>query len=265
MRRVEDESWTPLYWSNIQTVHWLNLTATKMTTMKTTTMMTTMTAARSQVNSSNPDSTDTLEDNTAAFSLPVRVKTDLRIRGWVLFLISSFPYFLIIVLFLISLFPHHRAFPHFLILSSSYFFLHNIASIPHYHTLFYSEFKHSSLPSFPLFFPNPCWISKLHSHYSWCLKWTAPLICFNLGILFWTQKELGKWKWQTLFAFLIEVCKSAYQFLTVNVWSNTCQGWFRSHDWWLVFLLMWLPRPFPRSEYTFPGGTKCFVTLKWSH
>jgi len=33
------------------------------------------------VNSSNPDSTDTLEDNTAAFSLPVRVKTDLRIRG----------------------------------------------------------------------------------------------------------------------------------------------------------------------------------------
>merc|ERR1719495_3135564 len=31
------------------------------------------------VNSSNPDSTDTLEDNTAAFSLPVRVKTDLDI------------------------------------------------------------------------------------------------------------------------------------------------------------------------------------------
>ena len=56
-------------------MHWLNLIATAMTTM------TTMTAAQSQVNSSNPDSTDTLEDNTAAFSLPVRVKTDLRIRG----------------------------------------------------------------------------------------------------------------------------------------------------------------------------------------
>ena len=36
---------------------------------------------RLTVNSSNPDSTATMEDNTAAFSLPVRVKTDLRIRG----------------------------------------------------------------------------------------------------------------------------------------------------------------------------------------
>ena len=71
----QDESRKPIYWSNLQTMHWLNLTTTTMT------KMTAMTAARSQVNSSNPDSTDTLEDNTAAFSLPVRVKTDLRIRG----------------------------------------------------------------------------------------------------------------------------------------------------------------------------------------
>ena len=84
--------------------YWLNLTATKMTMMTT---MTTMTSAQSQVNSSNPDSTDTLEDNTAAFSLPVRVKTDLRIRGY--------------VLFLISLFPHRSAFPDFLISSPSCF------------------------------------------------------------------------------------------------------------------------------------------------
>ena len=33
------------------------------------------------VNSSNPDAAATADDNTAAFSLPVRVKTDLRIRG----------------------------------------------------------------------------------------------------------------------------------------------------------------------------------------
>ena len=33
------------------------------------------------VNSSNPDSMETLADNTASFSLPVRVKTDLRVRG----------------------------------------------------------------------------------------------------------------------------------------------------------------------------------------
>ena len=155
---------------------------------------------------------------------------------------SSFPYFFIIVLFFISL--------------SSCFFTHNMASIPHYHTLFYSEFKHSSPPSFPLFFQIPVETTKLYSHYSWCLKWTVPLICFNLGIPFWTQKELGKWKWQILFAFLMEVCKSANnQFLTVNVRSNTCQSWIstkpsfletpyvcngtsgRSHDWRLFLLL----------------------------
>ncbi len=33
------------------------------------------------VNSSNPDSLDTGLDNLANISLPVRVKTDLRIRG----------------------------------------------------------------------------------------------------------------------------------------------------------------------------------------
>jgi hypothetical protein len=39
------------------------------------------------VNSSNPDSLDTGLDNLANISLPVRVKTDLRIRGSVQVLI----------------------------------------------------------------------------------------------------------------------------------------------------------------------------------
>ena len=33
------------------------------------------------VNSSNPDTPETAADNAANISLPVRVKTDLRIRG----------------------------------------------------------------------------------------------------------------------------------------------------------------------------------------